>query len=109
MITKTAMALAATFVVGSTWTASSYQLDQNTGLPTEYYYAPISDHAKQELRVREETLKKYAPAQQGVKKPTASVERGSNILLLESRPNAVQARPTPLQSNSNDKHSGHLW
>jgi hypothetical protein len=100
MIPKITIAVAAALVVGSTWTAHAYQLDPNTGLPTEYYYGPISDHAKQGLPVKEETMKKYAPAQRGPAKPTASADRGSNLRLLESRPNAVPV-------SSGDKH--HPW
>jgi hypothetical protein len=102
MIPKTTIAVAAALVVGSTWTAHAYQLDPNTGLATEYYYGPISEHAKQGLPVKEETMKKYAPAQRGPAKPTASVKRGSEVRLLEARPSAVPIR-------SDDKHSGHLW
>jgi len=102
MIPKTTMVLAAAFVLGLTFTARAYQLDANTGLPTEYYYGPVSEHAKQGLPVREDAVKKYAPAQQGRTKPTASAKGGSDIRLLESRPQAVPV-------HSDDKGSGHLW
>ena len=64
MFSKSATILAAAFVIGSVLSAHAYQLDPNTGLPMEYYYGPVADHAKQGLPVREETVKKYAPAQQ---------------------------------------------
>src|SRR5262245_1868360 len=100
---KTAMTLAAGIIVGSAWSAYSYQLDPNTGLPTEYYYGPVSEHAKQGLPVNGDTVKKYAPAQQGASsKATASAKRRSTINLLESRPIIVPV-------GSDDKHSGHLW
>ena len=103
MFSKTATILAAAFVLGSAWSAHAYQLDPNTGLPMEYYYGPVADHAKQGLPVREETVKKYAPAQQkGAARAAVPASHASNLRLLEARPNVVPVR-------SEEKHSGHLW
>jgi hypothetical protein len=103
MFSKTATILATAFVLGSAWSANAYQLDPNTGLPTEYYYGPVSEHAKHGLPVREDTVKKYAPGQQkGATQATVPANHGSNLRLLEARPNVVPVR-------SDDKHSGHLW
>ena len=103
MFSKTATILATAFVLGSAWSAHAYQLDPSTGLPTEYYYGPVSQHAKQGLPVREETVKKYAPTQQkGAARATVPASQASNLRLLEARPNVVPVR-------SDEKHSGHLW
>ena len=103
MLSKTAPILATAFVLGSAWNAHAYQLDPNTGLPTEYYYGPVADHAKQGLPVREDAVKKYAPAQQkGAARAAVPASHGSNLRLLEARPNVVPTR-------SDEKHSGHLW
>ena len=58
MIPKTAMVLATAIVLGSTLTVNAYIADVNTELPTEIYYGPVCEHARQGLPVREETLKK---------------------------------------------------
>ena len=103
MFSKTATILAAAFVLGPAWSAHAYQLDPNTGLPTEYYYGPVAEHAKQGLPVREDTVKKYAPAQQkGAARAAVPRSVPSNLRLLEARPNVAPVR-------SDDKHSGHLW
>jgi hypothetical protein len=103
MFSKFATILATTFVLGSTWNAHAYQLDPSTGLPTEYYYGPVAQHAKQGLPVREEAVKKYAPTQQkGTARATVPASQASNLRLLEARPNVVPVR-------SDEKHSGHLW
>jgi hypothetical protein len=103
MFSKTTTILAAAFIVGSAFGAHAYQLDPNTGLPMEYYYGPVSEHAKQGLPVRDETVKKYAPAQhKGAAKATLPTSHGSKLHLLENRPNIVPVR-------SEEKPSGHLW
>ena len=103
MFSKSATILAAAFVIGSVLSAHAYQLDPNTGLPMEYYYGPVADHAKQGLPVREETVKKYAPAQQkGAARAAVPASHASNLRLLEARPAVVPVR-------SEEKHSGHLW
>jgi hypothetical protein len=103
MFSKTTTILAAAFIVGSAFGAHAYQLDPNTGLPMEYYYGPVSEHAKQGLPVRDETVKKYAPAQQkGAARAAVPASHGSDLRLLEARPNVVPVR-------SEEKHSGHLW
>jgi hypothetical protein len=53
MIPKTAMVLATAIVLGSTLTVNAYIADVNTGLPTEIYYGPVCEHARQGLPVRE--------------------------------------------------------
>jgi hypothetical protein len=103
MFSKTATILATAFVLGSAWSAYAYQLDPSTGLPTEYYYGPVSEHAKQGLPVRADTAKKYAPSQQkGAVRAAVPASQTSNLRLLEARPSVVPVR-------SDEKHSGHLW
>jgi hypothetical protein len=103
MFSKTATILAAAAILGSTWSAQAYWQDPSTGLPTEYYYGPVAEHAKQGLPVRQETVKKYAPAQQkGAARAAVPASHGSELRLLEARPNVVPVR-------SEEKHSGHLW
>jgi hypothetical protein len=127
MFNKTATILAAAVVLGSTWSARAYWQDPNTGLPMEYYYGPVAEHAKQGLPVRAETVKKYAPSQQkGAVGATVSSNRGSNIRLPEARPHIapvgatvfpnrgsdirlLEARPHIVPVGADDKHSGHLW
>src|SRR5215831_12382649 len=96
MIRKT-MVLAAALVFGSSLTAPAYQLDANSGLPTEYYYGPVCDHAKQGLPVREETRNKSGCTNKVSPKPAASAKPGHGIHLLENRRNAVPV-------SSDDKH-----
>jgi hypothetical protein len=103
MFSKTATILAAAVVLGSTWSAQAYWQDPNTGLPTEYYYGPVAEHAKQGLPVRAETVKKYAPSQQkGAARASAPANHAGNLRLLEARPNIVPV-------GADEKHSGHLW
>ena len=97
MIPKTTMVLAAGLVLGSSLSVGAYQLDANTGLPTEYYYGPVCDHAKHGLPVKEETRNRSGCTNQGSVKPTARANGGSAIRLLENRPVAVPAA-------SDDKH-----
>jgi hypothetical protein len=92
MIPKTAMVLATALVLGSTLTVNAYQLDANTGLPTEYYYGPVCEHANRGLPVREETRKKSGCAARFSANPATSANRGPSIRQLENRPAAAPAR-----------------
>jgi hypothetical protein len=94
MIPKSTMVLAAALILGSSLGVHAYQLDANTGLPTEYYYGPVCDHVKQGLPVREG--KSGCTNQASAKQPT-SAKRGSHVRLLEDRPHAVPV-------SSDDKH-----
>lgn len=102
MFNKTATILATAFIVGSALSAHAYQLDPNSGLPMEYYYGPVAEHAKQGLPVREATVKKYAPGQKGATRASAPANHGGNLRLLEARPSIVPVA-------ADQKHSGHLW
>jgi hypothetical protein len=92
MFPKTAMALATAFVLGSTLTVNAYQLDPNTGLPMEYYYGPVCEHANRGLPVREETRRKYGCAARVSANPAISANRGAVIRQLENRPVAAPSR-----------------
>ena len=98
MIPKTAMVLATAIVLGSTLTVNAYIADVNTGLPTEIYYGPVCEHARQGLPVREETRKKSGCAARASANPATSANRGSVVRQLENRPAAVPAL-------INDKHA----
>jgi len=91
MIPKSTMVLAAALILGSSLGVHAYQLDANTGLPTEYYYGPVCDHVKQALPVREEVRNKSGCTNQTSAKQPASAKRGSHVRLLEDRPHAAPA------------------
>jgi len=91
MFPKVAMVLATSLVLGSTLTANAWQLDPNTGLPTEYYYGLVCEHANRGLPVREETRRKAGCAAQVSANQTAA-NRGPVLRQLENRPAAARAR-----------------
>ena len=92
MFPKAAMALATALVLGSTLTVNAYINDVSTGLPTEIYYGPVCEHARQGLPVREETRKKLGCAARASASPAVSAHRGPVLRQLENRPAAARAR-----------------
>jgi hypothetical protein len=97
MIPKSTIVLSAGVVLGLTSTVLAYQLDANTGLPTELYYGPICQHVQQGLPVREEMRNRAGCKPQASTKATASAFGESTIRQLENRPRVMPA-------SSDDKH-----